>query len=209
VAARPLCGFARGDVEAIDCADRQRTCASKTVASPTSKPGSPTRAQCREHRGGSVKPRAKWIVRPSRSSSLTCVRATQSIQFRSGRPRPREVSSSRRSSTSSGRSQSRPPSIRSIGGALSRFDSARASLVKVPVVISRPFSPRPAIAPRKSPRAHSAALTRAGDLLRSRGWPLVPLLNRSDLPHPPRWWAVSGPTGTIQHSARNGVAILG
>ncbi len=45
------------------------------------------------------------------------------------------------------RSQSRPPSIRSIGGALSRFDSARASLVKVPVVISRPYSPRPSTTP--------------------------------------------------------------
>ena len=47
-------------------------------------------------------------------------------------------------------SHSSSPSIRSTGGAPSRTASAFASRVKVPVVIGIPFSPRPAIAPRKS-----------------------------------------------------------
>ncbi len=48
------------------------------------------------------------------------------------------------------RSQGARSSIRSTGGGPSRVDSALAAAVKVPVVISGPLSPRPAIAPRKS-----------------------------------------------------------
>jgi hypothetical protein len=51
---------------------------------------------------------------------------------------------SRSSSTSSS------PSMRSSGGAPSRVASARAAGVKLPVVMSSPFSPQPIIAPRKS-----------------------------------------------------------
>jgi hypothetical protein len=44
------------------------------------------------------------------------------------------------------------------GGAPSRVDSRLASEVKVPVVISRPLSPRPLIAPRKSRTAPEPTL---------------------------------------------------
>jgi len=50
--------------------------------------------------------------------------------------------------------------MRSMGGAPSRDASALASVVKVPVVISRPLSPRPAMAPRKSRTALEPTLPR-------------------------------------------------
>ncbi len=50
--------------------------------------------------------------------------------------------------------------MRSTGGAPSRVASFLASAVNVPVVISRPLSPRPAIAPRKSRTAPAPTLPR-------------------------------------------------
>ena len=90
-------------------------------------------------------PRCAWAWHPSavcymlaNHSRSTDISSTSIL--RALTPSPSSLSFSRNCS----------PSTRSIAGAPSRVASLTASLVKVPVVMSKPLSARPTIAPRKS-----------------------------------------------------------